>query len=92
MSITATSPLYRTIRRSILNALGNERTADIATEAIMNSHPHLAMVWEKNTCFACRAVLAPSDYAFSDGLCEFCRHDEDPPEYYAENHRRYGSD
>lgn len=92
MSVITTTPLYRTIRRSILNALGNESIADAATEAIIETHPHLAMVWEKNTCFSCRAVLAPGDYAHSDGLCEFCRHDEDPPEYYEENHRRYGSD
>lgn len=87
-----THPLYRTIRRSILNQLGNEAIADRATEAILESHPHLAEVWEKNTCFACHAMLTREDHAYDDGLCEFCRKSVDPPEYYEMNHRRYGGD
>lgn len=88
----AATPLYRTMRRSILNRLGNETLADAAVEAIIEAHPHLAQVWEKNTCFACRAQLSHGDHAHGDGLCEFCRNDNDPPDYYEENHRRYGGD
>lgn len=90
MNANAT-PLYRTIRRSILNQLGNERLADLAVDAIMYSHPHLAEVWEKNTCVCCRSVLTREDHAFDDGMCEFCRKDEDPPEYYEMQYKRYGS-
>lgn len=80
----------RTVRRSIMHALGNEELADRVMDAITESHPHLAQVWDENTCKACRSILSALEKA-EGGCCEWCqwRAEQD---YYEENLRMYGAE
>lgn len=87
-----TSPLYRTMWRSIMHECGNPELADGIMQRIIDAHPHLSQVWDENTCVACRAILTQLDKAEGSSFCDFCRHTEDPPEYYEENLRRYGGE
>ena len=80
----------RTLRRSILNALGNEELADRALDSIVDAHPHLAQVWDENTCRACRSILSALEKV-EGGACEFCRWQADH-DYYVENLRMYGGE
>jgi hypothetical protein len=86
------SALYRTMWRSVMHALGNAETADQVMSSIVDAHPHLAEVWEDNTCRACKAILSPLDKAEASPYCECCRMDNDPPEYYERNVKMYGGE
>jgi hypothetical protein len=79
------------MRRAIVNALGNEELADRAMDSIIDAHPHLAQVWDENTCVSCRAILSPIEKAEAKGCCEFCEWQADH-DYYVENLRMYGGE
>ena len=87
-----TSSLYRTMWRSVMHALGNAEAADQVMSSIVDSHPHLAEVWDANTCRACKAILSGLDKAEGSPYCECCRMDNDPPEYYERNVKMYGAE
>ena len=87
-----TSSLYRTMWRSVMHALGNAEAADQVMSSIVDTHPHLAEVWDANTCRACKAILSPLDKAEASPYCECCRMDNDPPEYYERNVKMYGGE
>jgi len=82
--------LYRTMRRALMNALGNEELADRALDSVIDAHPHLPQVWEKGTCAKCRAILSELERLEPHGFCECCEWDIDYDEY-ADNLRRYGA-
>jgi hypothetical protein len=86
------SALYRTMWRATMHALGNAAAADQVMQSIMDSHPHLAEVWDANTCRACKAILSQLDKAEASPYCECCRMDNDPPEYYERNVKMYGAE
>ena len=89
--IESQTSLYRTMRRSIVNALGNEEAADRAMDSIIDAHPHLADVWERGTCKICRGILSELERIQPHGCCEFCEWQADH-DVYAENLRRYGAE
>lgn len=89
---THTSALYRTMWRSIMHEVGNPELADKIMQRITDQHPHLHQVWEENTCRSCKAILTPLNKAEGSSFCDFCQCDDDPPEYYEENLRRYGGE
>lgn len=90
MSITMQTALLRTMRRSVMHALGNEELADKVMESITHSHPHLAQVWDENTCFGCRSILSALEKQ-EGSFCEFCAWQQDHDKY-AENLRMYGGE
>lgn len=87
-----TSSLYRTMWRSVMHALGNAEATDQVMSSIVDTHPHLAEVWDANTCRACKAILSGLDKAEASPYCECCRMDNDPPEYYERNIKMYGAE
>jgi hypothetical protein len=89
MMMTQTA-LHRTLRRSIMHALGNEELADKVMDSITISHPHLAQVWDENTCVGCRSILSALEKA-EGRACEFCKWQVDHDKY-VENLRIYGAE
>lgn len=80
----------RTLRRSIMHALGNDELADRVMDSIIERHPHLAQVWDENTCRCCRSILSAVEKS-EGGACEFCKWQADH-DYYVENLRMYGGE
>jgi len=89
--IATQTALYRTMRRSIIHALGNEELADRVMDSITSSHPHLAQVWDENTCVGCRSILSALEKVEGHGYCEFCAWQADHDKY-VENLRVYGGE
>jgi hypothetical protein len=89
--IATQTALHRTLRRSITHILGDDPRVDDVMDSIIKTHPHLAQVWDENTCVGCRAILSPLDKAEGKGCCEFCVWEADH-DYYVENLRKYGSE
>lgn len=88
--IATQTALHRTMRRSIMHAVGNEELADKVMDSIIESHPHLAKVWDENTCQSCRSILSTLEKE-EGGHCEFCKWQADH-DYYVENIRKYGAE
>lgn len=82
--------LRRTMRRSIINVVGNEELTDTILDSIMRSHPHLCQVWDDNTCRGCRGILSALEKV-EGHYCEFCRWQTDHDQY-VDSLRKYGSE
>lgn len=89
--IATQTALHRTLRRSIMHAIGNDELADKVMDSITHSHPHLAQVWDENTCTGCRSILSALEKVEGQGYCDFCRWQADH-DHYVENIRRYGDE
>ena len=90
MTVMAQNALARTMRRAIMHALADEERADLVMESIQKAHPHLAQVWDENTCVGCRAILSTLEKE-EGGFCEFCKWQIDH-DHYVENIRKYGAE
>jgi hypothetical protein len=90
VTTTTHNALARTMRRAIMHALGDEERADAVLDSIKAAHPHLAEVWDTNTCCGCRAILSTLEKE-EGGFCEFCAWQIDH-DHYVENIRKYGAE